>query len=107
MENQATGLGLPFKRFPARRPALTNTHSKEQVMNSMVNGTINVKFHNFETLEQAQIEAQKAAANTAGQSFPMVLFRQGNRQALSGALPVSYVRSRLKRKSAEKKSGVV
>lgn len=65
-----------------------------------------VKFHVVETAEAAQLAAMSAAANCAGAVFPVILFQQGSRQAMSGALPVAFVRDRLKRKSAEKRGNV-
>ncbi len=66
----------------------------------------NIKLHAMENLEKAQIEAQKAAANVSGFCFPVTIFRQGSRVSLSGAFPMSFVRSRLERKSAAKRGSV-
>jgi DNA sulfur modification protein DndB len=66
----------------------------------------NIKLHHLENLEKAQLEAQKAAANVSGFSFPVTIFRQGSRISLSGAFPLSFVRSRLERRSAEKRGNV-
>ncbi|MGQ0674690.1 MAG: DNA sulfur modification protein DndB [Rhodospirillales bacterium] len=68
--------------------------------------TSNVKLHKFKTLEDAQLEASKASVNVSGIAFPVVMFRQGNRLFLNGALPISYARQRLHRMSAKKKTGV-
>jgi DGQHR domain-containing protein len=65
-----------------------------------------VKFHTVDTLEKAQQDAASAAANTAGQIFPVILFQQGTRQAMTGAFPVGFVRTRLSRKSATRKGSV-
>lgn len=52
------------------------------------------------TLEEAQKQAGQEAANTAGFSVPVVVFRQGVRTHLTGALPIAWVRSRLEAKPA-------
>lgn len=67
----------------------------------------NIRLKKFDQLDDAQIAAGKAAANVAGFSFPVTIFRQGTRTALSGALPMSFIRSRLERKSAPKKGGIM
>ncbi|WP_158290249.1 DNA sulfur modification protein DndB [Ramlibacter sp. WS9] len=67
----------------------------------------NIRLKKFDQLDDAQLAASKAAANVAGFSFPVTIFRQGTRTALSGALPMSFIRSRLERKSAPKKGGIM
>lgn len=52
----------------------------------------------------AQTRAGQEAANTAGFPVPVVVFSQGRRLNLSGALPFSFVASRLVTKSAAKKA---
>lgn len=67
----------------------------------------NVKIQRYSTLEAAQIEAQKAASNIAGQSFPMIMFKQGQRYCLSGAFPFNFVMNRLHIDSARSKGGIM
>ena len=59
------------------------------------------------TLEEAQRLAGSEAANTGAFSIPVVVFRQGKRTVVSGALPMSWVKSRLESRSAKpaKKGG--
>jgi DNA sulfur modification protein DndB len=66
----------------------------------------NVKLHSFDTLEGAQLAAAKASASVAGISFPVVMFKQGKRILMNGALPIGFARQRLHRASAQKKTGV-
>src|SRR5437867_3174808 len=58
----------------------------------------------YDTLEEAQQRAAAEIANTGASSFPVVVFHQGNRINLTGALPMSWVRSRLESRQANKKS---
>lgn len=66
---------------------------------------VNVK--SCPTLEEAQRLAGSEAANTGAFSIPVVVFRQGKRTVVSGALPMSWVKSRLESRSAKpaKKGG--
>jgi DNA sulfur modification protein DndB len=61
----------------------------------------------FPTLEDAQRAAGSEAANTGALSIPVVAFRQGLRTVVTGALPMSWVRTRLESRSAKgaKKGG--
>jgi DGQHR domain-containing protein len=56
------------------------------------------------TLEEAQKAAGAEAANTAGFSVPVVKFRQGTRIFMTGAIPMSWVKSRLETQPAMKRS---
>lgn len=67
-------------------------------------GNVIVKEHN--TYDQATIAAQSESSNTGGWTFPVVLFRQGNRLSLSGAFPLGFVESRLFSRSASKATTV-
>jgi DNA sulfur modification protein DndB len=67
-------------------------------------GNVTVKEHN--TYEQASNAAFSEAANTGGFTFPVVLFRQGQRRFLSGAFPIGFVESRLFSRSAQKESTI-
>lgn len=53
-----------------------------------------------ESLEEAQKQAGAEVANTGGFPVPVVMFRQGSRTHLTGALPMVWVRSRLESRSA-------
>lgn len=59
-----------------------------------------------ETLEEAQKQAGAEAANTGAFSFPVVIFRQGTRTNVSGALPMSWVRSRLEARQASRRGSM-
>lgn len=58
------------------------------------------------TLEEAQQLAGNEVANTAGFSVPVVRFRQGSRRMLTGALPISMMRSRLETRSVGRQSSI-
>jgi len=63
-----------------------------------------VKIVECQDFNEAQTRAGQEAANTAGYPVPVVVFRQGKRLNLSGALPFSFVATRLMTKSATKKA---
>lgn len=67
-------------------------------------GKLQTKF--CKSFEEAQTRAGQEAANTIGFPLPVVVFRQGIRWNLSGALPLSFVASRLESRSAEKKAAI-
>ena len=69
-----------------------------------VGGT--VKLHFFDTLEEARRQASEAAADVSGVTFPCVMFKQGRRVFLSGALSIGFIRSRLDYASAPKRGNV-
>lgn len=58
------------------------------------------------TLEEAQQKAGAEVANTGGFAVPVVTFRQGKRLQLTGALPMSWVRSRLEARSAKPRASI-
>jgi DGQHR domain-containing protein len=66
----------------------------------------NVKLHFFETLEEARTQAMGAAADVSGIVFPCVMFKQGRRILLSGALAIGFIRNRLDYASAPKRGSV-
>ncbi len=68
-------------------------------------GKVTVTTHN--TYEQAQQAAYAESSNTAGWTFPVVIFKQGNRMLLSGAFPIGFVEARLFSRSALKGSSVL
>src|SRR2546426_5511535 len=55
---------------------------------------------------EAQTRAGKEAANPAGFPLPVVIYRQGTRYSLSGALPFSFVATRLENRSAMPKGTI-
>lgn len=59
-----------------------------------------------ETLEAAQQLAGAEVANTGGFSVPVVRFRQGIRRMLTGALPISWMKSRLEARSAGRQGSI-
>ncbi len=59
-----------------------------------------------ESLEEAQRQAGAEVANTGGFPVPVVMFRQGSRTHLTGALPMSWVRSRLEPRSASRTGSI-
>ncbi len=61
-----------------------------------------VRIQPCKNAEEAQINAMKEAASTGSLPMPVVMFRQGNRINLSGAMLMSWVRSRLETRSAAK-----
>jgi DGQHR domain-containing protein len=65
-----------------------------------------VKFIAFSTLEEAQQRAGAEVANTGGFALPVVVFRQGLRTHVTGALPMAWVRSRLETRSARPRSSL-
>jgi DNA sulfur modification protein DndB len=71
---------------------------------NMETGNVEMKEHDI--YEDAVRSAYDEAANTAGWTFPVVIFRQGTRMILSGAFPIGFIESRLFSKSVEKGSGV-
>ncbi len=52
-----------------------------------------------DTFDQAQAQAGIEATNTAGMCVPVVIFEQGNRINLSGAMYFGFVANRLARNS--------
>jgi DGQHR domain-containing protein len=73
-------------------------------MNEQAFGRLQVQY--CEDFDEAQTKAGHEAVNTAGTAMPVVIFKQGNRYNLSGALPFSFVRTRLDVKSASKKASI-
>lgn len=67
----------------------------------------NVKLHAFDSLEEARTQASEAAADVSGITFPCVMFKQGRRILLSGALAIGFIRSRLLAAPSPKKGNVV
>lgn len=65
-----------------------------------------VVIQKFQTLEEAQKQAGIEAANTGAFSFPVVVFRQGARMNLTGALPMSWIKTRLEARSARRHGSV-
>jgi len=59
-----------------------------------------------ESLEEAQRQAGAEVANTGGFSVPVVMFRQGARINLTGALPMAWVKSRLESRPGTVKSSI-
>ena len=51
-------------------------------------------------LENAQSRAGAESANTSGHSIPVVVFQQGKRYNMAGALSMGFVASRLEARSA-------
>ncbi len=58
------------------------------------------------TYEQATQAAYAESSNTAGWTFPVVVFQQGKRMFLSGAFPIGFVEARLFFRSAIKGANV-
>lgn len=58
------------------------------------------------TFDEAQQKAGNEATNTSGMSLPVVVFEQGNRLNLSGALYLGFVMTRLVTRSAPKKGSI-
>jgi DNA sulfur modification protein DndB len=67
-------------------------------------GRLNISYH--ENYEQATRVAYDEASNTAGWTFPVVVFQQGKRMFLSGAFPIGFVESRLFSRSAVKGTNI-
>lgn len=59
------------------------------------------------TLEEAQTLAGAEAANTGGFPVPVVVFRQGSRFHLTGALPMIWLKSRLEARSAPRRGSLL
>ena len=64
----------------------------------------NVVMKKCDSLEAAQQRAGAEVANTGSTSFPVVVFRQGNRWNMTAALPMSWIRNRLESRSASPRS---
>jgi DGQHR domain-containing protein len=60
----------------------------------------------YSSLEEAQQRAGAEVANTGGFSVPVVRFRQGSRRMLTGALPISWMKSRLETRSAGRQGSI-
>lgn len=65
-----------------------------------------IKERECNDIEEAQALAGKEVANTGGFSVPVIMFRQGNRINLTGAIPMSWVSSRLAARSADRKGQI-
>jgi DNA sulfur modification protein DndB len=85
----------------AKLPQLVSERSH---MAMQVTQTGTIKIIECTDFNEAQTKAGQEAANTAGFPVPVVVFQQGKRLNLSGALPFSFVASRLMTKSATKKA---
>ena len=72
----------------------------------MIDAIAQVDERKFRTLEEAQRLAGQEVANTGGFSVPVVRFRQGSRRMLTGALPISWMKSRLESRSAARQSSI-
>lgn len=72
----------------------------------MVEATALVDEKKCDTLEAAQQLAGAEVANTGGFSVPVVRFRQGMRRMLTGALPISWMKSRLEARSAGRQGSI-
>jgi DNA sulfur modification protein DndB len=57
-----------------------------------------------QTLEEAQIKAQQEAANVMGTTIPVMIFRQGKRTHLTGAVPMGFIADKILVQGAEKRS---
>lgn len=57
-----------------------------------------------DTLEEAQLRAQKEAANIMGTTIPVMVFRQGKRTHLTGAVPMGVIADRILVQGADRKS---
>lgn len=57
-----------------------------------------------DTLEDAQLRAQKEAANIMGTTIAVMVFRQGKRTHLTGAVPMGVIADRIMIQGADKKS---
>src|SRR4051812_19728870 len=95
----------PPKFQPSGWPLVHSDPKGPNIMNTLTsNGNVNL--HLCEAVEKAAHEAQSAAANVAGVVVPVIIFKQGNRILLTGALPIGFARQRLHRVSAGRKASV-
>jgi len=60
----------------------------------------------FDSQEEAQKAAGQEVAATAGFSVPVIVFRQGLRTCMSGALPFTFIETRLESKPAKKRASI-
>lgn len=68
--------------------------------------TTRVSERSYPTLEEAQSRAGAEAVNTGGFTVPVVVFRQGTRTFMSGALPMVWVKARLEANPAPKGASI-
>ncbi len=73
-------------------------------MNTVAAGNVNLE--ECKDFTAAQDLAGREAANTVGFSIPVVVFHQGGRTNLSGALPLSFVESRLVSRQVKPKATI-
>jgi DNA sulfur modification protein DndB len=59
-----------------------------------------------DNLEMAQLKAGAESANTSGHSIPVVIFQQGKRYNMTGALSFGFVMSRLETRSASARGSI-
>jgi hypothetical protein len=66
-----------------------------------------VDLRKHDSLEKAQAAAASEVANTGAVSMPVIVFKQGKRLLATGAMPMSWVSTRLESRSARsaKKGG--
>src|SRR5690242_11944676 len=57
-------------------------------------------------LETAQVRAGAESTNTSGHSVPVVIFKQGKRYNMAGALSFAFVASRLETRSAAARGSI-
>lgn len=68
--------------------------------------TTPVRLNKFKTLEEASEAAAKISSSVGGRAFPVCLFKQGEREFISGVLPVQFVVNELKTIPVQKDKGI-
>jgi DGQHR domain-containing protein len=77
-----------------------------EVLNTEENSSDRLVWRKTQTLEEAQLKAQQEASNVLGTTIPVMIFRQGKRTHLTGAVPMGFIAERILVQGAEKRAGL-
>jgi DNA sulfur modification protein DndB len=75
-------------------------------MEMQVESESQVTLQECPSIEAAGQEASRESVNSSSQVFPVIVFEQGKRRSMSGALPIKFVRTQLASRSARQKGSV-
>jgi DNA sulfur modification protein DndB len=75
-----------------------------EIVNTVESSCDRLVWKMTQTLEEAQIQAQQEAANVMGTTIPVMIFRQGRRTHLTGAVPMGFIADKILVQGAEKRS---
>jgi DNA sulfur modification protein DndB len=79
-------------------------HHVNETVNTVESSCDRLVWKMTQTLEEAQIKAQQEAANVMGTTIPVMIFRQGRRTHLTGAVPMGFIADKILVQGAEKRS---